>query len=118
MLSKGIIHMFDSFWLTTLSSWLIFLSFAEFSTIVGIHCKDGIILGSEKIVVSKMMVPGTDPRIFSVTKHIGSTVNGLVPDGKALMYRGREEANQYEKMFGVVVPGRIMSERVAAVAHM
>ena len=72
-----------------------YLPFAEFSTILGVVCKDGIVLGSEKIVTSKMMVAGTDPRIFTVTKNVGSVVNGIVPDGKALMYRGREEAHQY-----------------------
>ena len=39
-----------------------------FSTIMGVVCKDGIILGTEKIVVSKMMVSGTDKRIYSITK--------------------------------------------------
>ena len=28
-------------------------------------------------------------------------VNGLVPDGRALMYRGREEAKQYTDNFGI-----------------
>jgi 20S proteasome alpha/beta subunit len=35
---------------------------------MGVVCKDGIILGTEKIVVSKMMVSGTDKRIYSITK--------------------------------------------------
>ena len=65
-----------------------------------------------------MMVPGTDPRLFTCTRNIGSVVNGIVPDGKALMYRGKDEASQYQNMFGVPIPGRILAERVAAVAHM
>lgn len=75
------------------------------STILGVVCKDGIILGTEKIVVNKMMLSGTDKRIASVTKQIGSVYNGLTPDGRALMYRGREEAAQYQQMFGVKIPG-------------
>ena len=43
-----------------------------FSTIGGIVCKDGIILGTEKIIVNKMMVSGTDKRIYSVTRNSGS----------------------------------------------
>jgi 20S proteasome alpha/beta subunit len=39
-------------------------------------------------------------------------INGLTPDGKALMYRGREEASQYEKMFGIKMPGSILAERI------
>jgi len=48
-------------------------------------CSDGIILGTEKIVINKMMVSGTDKRVYSVTKEIGTVVNGVVPDGRALM---------------------------------
>lgn len=63
-----------------------------YSTIVGVVCKDGMILGTEKIIVNKMMVGGTDKRSYSISKEIGCVFNGLVPDGRALMYRGREEA--------------------------
>lgn len=40
-------------------------------------------------------------------------MNGLVPDGKALVYRGREESQQYEKMFGIKIPGSVLAERLA-----
>ena len=40
------------------------------STTVGVRCLDGIVLGTEKIIFSKMMISGTDKRIFSATvKH-------------------------------------------------
>ena len=59
-----------------------------------------------------MMVAGTDKRIFSVNTKSGCVVNGLIPDGKTIMYRGREEALQYEKMFGIKIPGGILAERL------
>jgi len=65
---------------------------SKYSTIVGVRCKNGIVLGTEKIVVSKMMVSGTDKRAFSISTKAGCVVNGLVPDGKSLMFRAREEA--------------------------
>jgi 20S proteasome subunit alpha 7 len=85
---------------------------------VGVRCKNGIVLGTEKIVVSKMMIAGTDKRVFSVTPHSGCVVNGLVPDGKSLMYRAREEAVQYEKMFGIRIPGTVLAERMGMKAQM
>ena len=45
-------------------------------------------------------------------------MNGLVPDGRALMYRGREEAAQYEKMFGIKIPGSSLSDRLAMQVQM
>ena len=38
---------------------------------MGVVCKDGVILGTEKIVVNKMMVSGTDKRAYSITREIG-----------------------------------------------
>jgi 20S proteasome subunit alpha 7 len=61
------------------------------STIMGVVCKDGIILGTEKIVSNKMMVSGTDKRIYSVTKNSGSVFNGIIPDGRSMMQRARDE---------------------------
>merc|ERR1719469_1121900 len=42
------------------------------STIAGVVCKDGVLLATEKIVINKMMISGTDKRVYSVTKNIGS----------------------------------------------
>jgi 20S proteasome subunit alpha 7 len=85
---------------------------------VGVRCKNGIVLGTEKIVVSKMMVSGTDKRVFSISTKAGCVVNGLIPDGKSLMYRAREEAQQYEKMFGIKIPGTVLAERLGMKVQM
>jgi 20S proteasome subunit alpha 7 len=84
---------------------------------MGVVCKDGIILGTEKIVINKMMVSGTDKRIYSVTKQCGSVINGMVPDGRAQMFRARDECEQYEKNFGVKIPGAVLAERMSLQFH-
>lgn len=58
-------------------------------TIVGVKCRDGVILGAEKLQFSKLLVEGTNPRIFNVYKHIGMAISGKVPDGKHVMSHGR-----------------------------
>jgi len=45
-------------------------------------------------------------------------VNGIVPDGRALMYRGREEAKQYNDNFGIKIPGSVIAERLGNVTQM
>ena len=65
-----------------------------------------------------MMLSGTDKRTYSITKEIGCVVNGLVPDGRFLMNRGKEEAAQYEQMFGIKIPGSAMSDRIAMQVQM
>ncbi|PPS09974.1 hypothetical protein GOBAR_AA10677 [Gossypium barbadense] len=49
-------------------------------TVVGIKCKDGIVMGVEKLIASKMMLPGSNRRIHSVHRHSGMAVAGLAAD--------------------------------------
>ena len=70
-------------------------------------------MGTEKIVINKMMVSGTDKRLYSVHKNAGCVVNGLVPDGRSVMHRAREESEQYEKNFGIKIPGKVLAERIS-----
>lgn len=42
----------------------------------------------------------------------------MTPDGKALIQRGREEATQYEKMFGIKIPNTVLADRLALRAQM
>ena len=37
----------------------------------------------------------------------------MVPDGRALMMKGREEAGQYKQMFGILIPGQTIADRLA-----
>ena len=71
------------------------------STILGVHCKDGIILGTEKIVINKMMIAGTDKRLYSVALNCGGIINGLTPDGRAIIQKARDECKQYKDQFHV-----------------
>lgn len=41
------------------------------STAIGIRCKDGIVLAVEKLVHSKLLVPGANRRIQTIDRHIG-----------------------------------------------
>ena len=85
-----------------------------------------------------MMVSGTDKRTYSVTREVGcvsftllkivnftkicllylQVVNGLTPDGRAIMYLAREEAKQYHDNFGIKIPGHILAERIAGFVQM
>ena len=40
-------------------------------TVIGIHCTDGVIMGVEKLLLSRMLVPGTNRRLHNVDRHLG-----------------------------------------------
>ena len=52
--------------------------FDFYSTTAGVVCSDGIILGTEKIVINKMMVSGTDKRTYSISREVGCVSTYLV----------------------------------------
>ena len=45
-----------------------------YRTVVAMVCKDGVALGVEKIVTSKLYEPGVNKRIFIIDQHIGMVI--------------------------------------------
>lgn len=86
-------------------------------TVVGLRCKDGIVMGVEKLVVSKMQVAGSNRRIHVLDKHAGMAVAGLVADGRQAVNRARNEAVNYKSFFGSSIPLKVLSDRMANYAH-
>ncbi|CAI0397756.1 unnamed protein product [Linum tenue] len=72
-------------------------------TVVGIKCKDGIVMGVEKLIASKMMLPGSNRRIHSVHRHTGMAVAGLAADGRQIVARGKSEATNYDNKFRATI---------------
>lgn len=68
-------------------------------TSIGIKCKDGIVLAVEKIINSKLLVPGRNKRIQTIDRHIGVAYSGLLPDGRHFVNRGREESQNFKDIY-------------------
>lgn len=84
----------------------------------GIRCIDGVVLGVKKTVVSKMLVPGSNRCIHSIDEHSGIAFSGLAADARNLANKARTEAVNYRSFYGHPIPGKILSDRLAAQVHM
>lgn len=84
---------------------------------VGIRCSDGVVLGVEKPIISKLLVPGSNKKLFSVHRGAGIAVVGLNADGRQLVKTGREESSNFLDTFGQTIPSNVLASRVATVAH-
>ena len=64
-------------------------------TAVGIRCKDGVVMGVEKPKLSKMIVEGAgaNRRIYSIDKHSGICLSGLMADARQVVTYARQEAD-------------------------
>ena len=40
-------------------------------TAIGIRCRDGVILATEKIITSKLLKPSANKKIATVDRHVG-----------------------------------------------
>lgn len=87
------------------------------STIVGVVCKDGVVLGTEKVLPSKLLVPQTDKRVYSISRYSGIVVNGVIPDGRNIMYKGRKEYKSYYDQYGTEISGKVLAERLGQYMH-
>ncbi|CCD23030.1 proteasome core particle subunit alpha 7 NDAI_0A08770 [Naumovozyma dairenensis CBS 421] len=82
------------------------------ATSIGIKCKDGVVFAVEKIITSKLLVPKKNVKIQGVDRHIGCVYSGLIPDGRHLVNRGREEAASFKKMYDLPIPISAFAERL------
>eukprot|EP00933_Yihiella_yeosuensis_P029863 TRINITY_DN23516_c0_g1_i1.p1 TRINITY_DN23516_c0_g1~~TRINITY_DN23516_c0_g1_i1.p1 ORF type:complete len:253 (-),score=76.71 TRINITY_DN23516_c0_g1_i1:108-866(-) len=86
-------------------------------TALAISCKDGVVFATEKFLLSKMLVPGTNKRIFPVHRHAGMSMAGLVADARQLVARARQEAVQYKSSYDEEIPPEILAERLGMFMH-
>ena len=64
------------------------------STAVGINCKDGVLLVTDKRISDKLMVPESIEKIFKIDEHIIATAAGIVSDARVLVDRAQLKAQQ------------------------
>ncbi|KAL3240096.1 proteasome core particle subunit alpha 7 [Nakaseomyces bracarensis] len=82
------------------------------ATSIGIKCKDGVVFAVEKLITSKLLVPNKNLKIQTVDRHIGVVYSGLIPDGRHLVNRAREESQNFKKMYNSSIPVDAFADRV------
>jgi len=87
-------------------------------TMCGVRCVDGVVMGVEKLISSKMLTKGSNRNISTVSKHAGLAIAGLSADGRQLVNKSRDEAVDYRNFYGSAIPGSILAKRVAGYVHM
>ncbi|KAI9447818.1 20S proteasome subunit [Lactarius indigo] len=81
-------------------------------TAIGLRVKDGVVLAVEKLVHSKLLVPGANRRIQTIDRHIGLASSGLLADGRHLSNRARDEASNYRNNYNEPAPLKALADRL------
>ncbi|GAM21893.1 hypothetical protein SAMD00019534_050680 [Acytostelium subglobosum LB1] len=87
-------------------------------TVVAVRAKDGVVIGVEKLIPSKMLESSSNRRIHSVDLHIGLGIAGFLADARQLVLRARTEAKEYKKVYGQPIPIKVLAQRLASNNHM
>jgi len=81
-------------------------------TAIGLRVKDGVIFAVEKLIHSKLLVPGANRRIQSLDRHIGLATAGLLADGRNISNRARDEANHFRELHRSAIPLKEIASRI------
>ena len=65
------------------------------ATAIGMVCKDGVILVTDKRIIDTLIVPGATEKIFQVDDHIATTAAGILSDARVLIERSQLKAQQH-----------------------
>jgi len=86
-------------------------------TAVGIRGRDGVVMGVEKLVTSKLYEQGANKRLFNIDTNIGGAVAGLLADARQLVERAKEESSNYRYNYGSNIPLKHLTSRVSGYVH-
>lgn len=86
-------------------------------TMIGLRCKDGVVLACENIVASKLHESNNNKHLFTIDGKLGFGVAGLITDGRMVVERARSEAHQYRKVYGDVISPKMLNDRLSSFLH-
>ena len=85
--------------------------------LIGLQCKDGVVIGVEKIVTSKLLVEGSGRRVHPVGMHAGVAFTGYVADGRASVAAAKTEVQIYDDYYGIDMPPHVKADRMGHYFH-
>ncbi len=65
------------------------------STAIGMVCKEGVLLVTDKRLIDKFIVPEATEKIWQVDNHIAVTASGILSDARVLIERAQLKAQQH-----------------------
>ncbi len=66
------------------------------NTAIGMVCKDGVLLVTDKRIVDKLVVPDAIEKIFKIDDHIIATAAGIISDARVLVSQAQVKAQQHK----------------------
>ena len=81
-------------------------------TIVGVSCPEGVVIGAEEKVESKLQDPNFSQKIYEVDEHLGAAVVGISSDARILIDESRVYSQSNRLMYDEPIDVEIVTKRI------
>jgi proteasome alpha subunit len=88
------------------------------STAIGISCKDGVILVTDKRLVDKLVVSESVEKIWQIDEHVGATASGIISDARVLIERSQVIAQQHRVSYDAPIDTISIVKDIASLKQM
>ena len=88
------------------------------ATIIGIACAEGVVLGAEEKIESKLQDPEYSWKIFEVDSHLGAAVVGLGSDARILIDQARVSAQSNRLTYDEPISVEIITKRICDIKQL
>ncbi|UCF59372.1 MAG: archaeal proteasome endopeptidase complex subunit alpha [Candidatus Bathyarchaeota archaeon] len=82
------------------------------ATILGIACSEGVVLGAEETIETKLEDPNFSWKLYKVDEHVGAAIVGLSSDARILIDQSRIYAQSNRLMYDDPIDIEIITKRV------
>ena len=84
-------------------------------TIMGVSCPEGVVIGAEEKVESKLQDPNFSQKIYAVDEHLGAAVVGISSDARILIDESRVYSQSNRLMYDEPIDVEIVTKRIGDV---
>lgn len=88
------------------------------ATILGIVCSEGVVLGAEEKIESKLQDPKVTWKLFEVDTHVGAAVVGLGSDARILIDQSRVYAQSNRLMYDEPIDIEVITKRIGDIKQL
>jgi len=88
------------------------------ATILGITCPEGVVMGAEEKIETKLQDPDFTWKLYEVDEHLGAAVVGLGSDARILIDQARIYAQSNRLMYDEPIDVEILTKRVGDIKQL
>ena len=82
------------------------------ATILGVTCSEGVVLGAEETIETKLEDPAFSWKLYKVDDHVGAAIVGLSSDARILIDQARVYAQSNRLMYDEPIDIEVITKRI------